>query len=185
MILKYMEKGKEKYTMIKPRHLEKIYVPVDEKGMDGEIVCECGCRAFKIRYFGEFYNKYKMAVTKYENKFGQAVRAVCADCKTDYLLYDFSLHGYDGLFGGDGIAVPDEMFRDFITEMDNLFEIKMFLEYDDEDQFLEEVVNAEYFQEEFHFTMADRASIWSWVVIELKGTSSGTVYKDFVNEELA
>ena len=66
-----------------------------------------------------------------------------------------------------------------------VFEIKIFLEYDDEDQFLEEVVNDEYLQKDFKFTMADRASIWSWVVIELKGIQSGIVYKDFVNQELA
>ena len=34
--------------MMKPRHLETIFVPTDEKGMDGEIVCECSCRAFQI-----------------------------------------------------------------------------------------------------------------------------------------
>lgn len=111
--------------MMKPKHLEKIYYPSDDEGMEGDIVC------------------------------------------------------------GDGIAVPDEMLDDFVTETDNLFEIKMFLEYDDEAQFLEEILDDEYLQKEFGFTMADRASIWSWIVIELKGVPSGIVYKDFVNEELA
>ena len=171
--------------MIKPRHLEKIYYPTDDEGTEGEIVCECGCRAFKIRCFGEFYDKNKMAINEYENKYVQAVRAVCADCGTDYLLYDFALHGYDGLICEEGIAVSDEVLEDFITETDHLFEIKIFLEYDDENQFLEEVVNDEYLQKDFNFTMADRASIWSWVVIELKGLQSGIVYKDFVNQELA
>ncbi|MBD5544528.1 MAG: hypothetical protein HDR01_09875 [Lachnospiraceae bacterium] len=171
--------------MIKPRHLEKIYYPTDAEGIEGVIACECGCRAFKIRYFGEFYDKNKMAITEYGNKYGQAVRAVCADCRRDYLLYDFALHGYDGLICEEGIAVSDEMLGDFITEADNLFEIKIFLEYDDEDQFLEEVVNDEHLQKDFHFAIDDRASIWSWVVIELKGVQSGIVYKDFVNQELA
>lgn len=171
--------------MIKPRHLEKIYYPADEEGMEGEIVCRCGCRAFKIRYFGEVYTKNKISINKYENKYGQAVRAVCADCGTDYLLYDFALHGYNGLICDDGIAVPDEMLDDFVTETDNMFEIKMFLEYDGEDQFFEEIVNDEYLQKDFNFTMADRASIWSWIVIELKGVQSGITYKDFVNQELA
>lgn len=171
--------------MIKPGHLEKIYYPADDEGMEGEIVCQCGCRAFKIRCFGEFYDKNKMSINEYENKYGQAVRAVCGECGTDYLLYDFALHGYDGLICEEGIAVPDERLDDFITETDNLFEIKMFLEYDDEEQFLEEIVNDEYLQKDFNFTMADRANIWSWIVIELKGVQSGIMYKDFVNEELA
>jgi len=174
--------------MIKPRHLEKIYDPTDDKGMEGEIVCQCGCRAFKIRRFGELYEKNKMAIKEYgnhKNKYGQAVRAVCADCGTDHLLYDFALHGYNGLICEEGIAVPDEMLDDFVTETDDLFEIKMFLEYDDEEQFLEEIVNDEYLQKDFHFTMDDRPNIWSWVVIELKGVRSGKTYKNFVNQELA
>lgn len=173
--------------MIKPRHLEKIFCPTDEEGFEGKIVCECGCRAFKIRCFGEFYEKNKMAINEYKNKYGQAVRAVCENCGTDYLLYDFALHAYDGLICGDGIAVSDEWFKDFTTEADHLFEIKMFLEYDDEDQFFEEVVSDEHLQKDLdlHFTMADRASVWSWVVMELEGVQSGIVYKDFVNEELA
>lgn len=40
-------------------------------------------------------------------------------------------------------AVSDEMPEGFITETDHLFVIKVFLEYDDEDQFPEEVVNDE------------------------------------------
>ncbi len=171
--------------MIKPKHLQKIYYPTDDKGLEGDIICECGCRAFKIRCFGEFYSKNKMSVSGYKNKYGQVVKAVCADCGTDCLLYDFALHGYDGLICGEGITVPDEILEDFLTETDRLFEIKMFLEYDEEERFLEDVLNDGYLQKDFHFTLDDRASIWSWVVIDLKGIPSGTVYKDFVNEELA
>lgn len=172
-------------AMLKPKHLEKIFAPTDDEGTEGEIVCTCGCRAFKIRCFGEFYDKNKMAIHAYEDKYGQAVRAVCAECGMDHLLYDFALHGYDGLLCTEGIAIPDESLKDFRTETDNLFEVKMFLEYDDEEQFFEEVVSDEYVQKEFHITMADRASVWSWVVIELKGVCSGVIYRDFVNQELA
>ncbi len=77
------------------------------------------------------------------------------------------------------------MFADFRTETDDLFAVKLFLEYDEEEQFLEEIVENESVQEDFQLTMADRASIWSWVVVELEGVQSGAVYKDFVNEELA
>lgn len=171
--------------MIKPRHLERIYVPVDAEGFDGEIVCTCGCRAFRVRCFGDFYEKHKMAVKEYRGKYGQAVQVVCAECGTEYLLYDFALHGYNGFICGDGIAIPDELFADFRTETDDLFAVKLFLEYDDEEQFLEEIVENESVQEDFQLTMADRASIWSWVVVELEGVQSGAVYKDFVNEELA
>lgn len=174
--------------MMKPRHLEKIYHPTDKKGYDGEIICQCGCRAFKIRCFGEFYGKYKMGIRKckYEDKYAQAVRAVCGDCGADYLLYDFAQHGYDGLICGEGIAVPDELFDDFITETDSLFEVKMFLEYQGEADFVEDVVNDTWLlQEGFHFTADDRVNVWDSVAIDLKGVQSGMEYKDFVMEELA
>lgn len=172
--------------IMKPRHLEKIYHPTDQEGCDGEIICQCGCRAFKIRCFGEFCGKYKMAIHKYENKYAQAVRAVCGDCGADYLLYDFALHGYDGLICGEGIAVPDELFDDFRTETDSLFEVKMFLEYQGEADFVEDVVNDTWLlQEGFHFTADDRVNVWDSVAIDLKGVQSGMEYRDFVIEELA
>ena len=123
---------------------------------------------------------------KYENKYAQAVRAVCGDCGADYLLYDFALHGYDGLICGEGIAVPDELFDDFRTETDSLFEVKMFLEYQGEADFVEDVVNDTWLlQEGFHFTADDRVNVWDSVAIDLKGVQSGMEYRDFVIEELA
>ena len=177
--------NKEKNAMLKPKHLEKIFHPLNEDGTEGEIICECGCRAFKIRYFGEFYAENKLAIDALEDKSGQAVRAVCADCGADHLLYDFALYGYDGLICETGAAVPDDRLKTFTAGTDDRFAVKMALEYDGEEQFLEEIVNEETLKEQFHFTLADRANVWSWVVIDLKGVSSGTVYKDFVNEELA
>lgn len=172
-------------TSIKPKHLEKIYVPTDANGLEGEIICTCGCRAFKIRYFGEFYEELKLSVQECGDKFGHAVKAVCADCGTEHLLYDFALHGFDGRIGNQGIVVSDEMLADFRTSTDDLFEIKMVLEYDDEQTFFEDFVTPEGIQKDYHFTMLDRADIWSWVVIELKGVRSGHIYQNFVNEELA
>ncbi len=61
----------------------------------------------------------------------------------------------------------------------------MFLEYDDEEQFSEEILSDESIQKKYNFTMDDRASIWTGVSIDLKGVQSGIVYEEFVNEELA
>ena len=66
-----------------------------------------------------------------------------------------------------------------ILPIDNL------LEYESEEQFSEEILSDEYLQSKYNFTMADRASIWSWLTIELRGVQSGIIYEDFVNEELA
>lgn len=132
-----------------------------------------------------FFDKNKLAIGKYEEKYGQAVKAICRNCQKEYLLYDFALNGYDGLICEDGNTVPNEKLTEFTTETDNLFYIKMSLEYDDEEQFSEEILSDDDLQSKYNFTMDDRASIWTWVMIELRGVQSGFVYEDFVNEELA
>ena len=124
-------------------------------------------------------------IEEYEEKYGQAVKAICRNCQKEYLLYDFALNGYDGLICEDGNTVPNEKLTEFTTETDNLFYIKMSLEYDDEEQFSEEILSDDDLQSKYNFTMDDRASIWTWVTIELRGVQSGFVYEDFVNEELA
>ena len=171
--------------MLIPKNLNDIFHPIDDDGYDGEIVCKCGCKSFEICCFGEFFEKKKLGIEEYNGKYGQAVKAICKDCKKEYLLYDFALNGYDGLICEEGIVVPNEKLNKFTTETDNLFYIKMFLEYESEEQFSEEILGDEYLQSKYNFTMADRASIWSWLTIELIGFQSGIAFEDFVNEELA
>ncbi|MGN0598572.1 MAG: hypothetical protein ACI4JK_01655 [Oscillospiraceae bacterium] len=171
--------------MLIPKNLVDIFHPIDDNGYEGEIMCKCGCKSFGIRCFGNFFDKNKLGIVEYEDKYGQAVKAICRDCQKEYLLYDFALNGYDGLICEEGITVPNEKLTEFTTETDNLFYIKMFLEYDDEEQFSEEILSDEDLQSKYNFTMDDRASIWTWVTIELRGVQSGVVYEDFVNEELA
>lgn len=171
--------------MLIPKNLIDIFYPIDDNGYEGEIICKCGCKSFEIRCFGDFFDKNKLAIGKYEEKYGQAVKAICRNCQKEYLLYDFALNGYDGLICEDGNTVPNEKLTEFTTETDNLFYIKMSLEYDDEEQFSEEILSDDDLQSKYIFTMDDRASIWTWVMIELRGVQSGFVYEDFVNEELA
>lgn len=171
--------------MLIPKNLVDIFHTIDDNGYEGEIMCKCGCKSFGIRCFGYFFDKNKLGIEKYEEKYGQAVKAICRDCQKEYLLYDFALNGYDGLICEEGITVPNEKLTEFTTETDNLFYIKMFLEYDDEEQFSEEILSNEDLQSKYNYTMDDRASIWTWVTIELRGVQSGVVYEDFVNEELA
>lgn len=171
--------------MLIPKNLVDIFLPIDDDGYEGEIICKCGCKSFGIRYFGDFFDKNQLTIGEYEELSAQAVKAICRDCQKEYLLYDFATNGYDGLICEEGITVPNEKLTEFTTETDNSFYIKMFIEYDDEEQFSEEILGDEELQSKFHFTLDDRASIWTWVTIELRGVQSGVVYEDFVNEELA
>lgn len=169
-----------------PTHLEKILhvTEYDERGtMDGQIVCECGCETFGIRYFGEGYPPHCIGVNKYGGKSALIVRAVCRDCGKEHLLFDFAKHSYDGLICEYGVSVPEEELVDAAAGNERDFKINMSIEFDDEEQFVEEVVDDP--PENMSFAPDDRVNIWSWVVIDLKCAESGKKLKDFVNCELA
>lgn len=59
----------------------------------------------------------------------------------------------------------------------------MSIEFDDVEQFTEEVIENP--PDGMSFTADDRVNIWSWVIINLKCSDSGKKLKDFVNCELA
>lgn len=170
-----------------PKHLKEIFHPVNDDGTEGEIICSCGCHNFKIEYFGENINSKDkncpmLAVDDYKGKYALAVKAICENCGKEWLLFDFAKHGYDGLICGDGVSVDDSMLKSFVVDKEDTFQIKMMIEVDDEEQFLEEIVNDP--PEDMTFTMDDRYDIWSWVVIKLKGTKTGEEI-NLVDEELA
>ena len=75
------------------------------------------------------------------------------------------------------------MLKALVIGEDDLFEIQMQIEVDDEEQFLEEVVNFPSLNN--RFSLDDRMSVWSWVVINLTGAKSGRKYSGWVDEELA
>lgn len=170
-----------------PKHLKEIFHPVNDDNTEGEIICSCGCRNFKIEYFGERLNSENddcpiIPVDEFNGKYALVVKAICENCGERWLLFDFAKHGYDGLICGDGVSVDDSMLKAFANDQEDTFQIKMMIEVDSEEQFLEEIVNDP--PENMTFTPDDRYDIWSWVVIELKGTKSGEII-NLVDEELA
>lgn len=168
-----------------PSHLEKIlHVNQNaETAVSGEIVCECGCERFGVRYFGEVYKAGRIALKEYNEKYGLTIRAVCRECGKEWELFDFAKHGYDGFINEDGVSVPENELIDAVADDERDFKITMEIELFGEEQFAEEFIDNP--PEGMSFTSDDRADIWSWVVIDLKCAKNGKVLKDFVNEELA
>lgn len=168
-----------------PKHLDGIFNTTESADtyMNGKIVCECGCETFGIKYFGEVYKPGCVGINEYGGKYALIVKAVCRGCGKEHLLFDFAKHGYDGLICEDGVSVPDEELIDAAAGDERYFTVNMSVEFDDEEQFVEEVVSDP--PEGMSFTPDDRVNIWSWVVIDLKCAESGKELKDFVNCELA
>ena len=168
-----------------PTHLEKILKVSerDDTNISGQIVCECGCKIFGIRYFGEGYPPHCIGVNEYGGKYALNVRAVCRECGKEWELFDFAKHGYDGLICGDGVSVSDSDLITAVANDERDFEASVSIEFDDEEQFVEEVVNDS--PKGMSFTPDDRVNIWSWVVIDLKCAQSGKELKGFVDSELS
>ncbi len=59
----------------------------------------------------------------------------------------------------------------------------MTIEFDDEEQFNEEILNDP--PDGMNFTPDDRFNIWSWLVIKLKCAESGKELNGFIDNELA
>lgn len=168
-----------------PAHLKKILKVTerDDTSMSGQIVCECGCGKFGIKYFGDKLNENGdeypyICAAEYKEKTALTVKCVCKNCGSEGELFDFAKHAYDGLICETGISVPDTELVDL--DEDGGFEIGMTIEYDSEEQFTEEILNDP--PEGMSFSPDDRYSIWSWAVIELKGLNK--IIK-LVDEELA
>lgn len=165
--------------------LENI-MKIMERGdcfLSGKIVCGCGCETFGIRYFGEQYPPACLGVRAYNGRYALVVKAVCRDCGKEYELFDFAKHSYDGFICEDGASVPDDELITAAADGERGFEIEMSVEFDGEEQFVEEVVDNP--PEGVSFVSDDRFDIWSWLVINLKCSESGREIKDWVNVELS
>jgi hypothetical protein len=84
-----------------PKHLKDILQPAGTKNheleVNGQIVCTCGSDSFKIKYVGDD-EQFKNVVCHIQigESYYLIVNAECASCKTDFLIFDAHLHGWDG-----------------------------------------------------------------------------------------
>lgn len=166
-----------------PKHLKGIFHPTGRDCTDGDIICECGCDTFGIRYFGEVCEPGCIGLDKYNGKYALAVHTVCRNCGKEWEIFDFAKHGFDGVVNEDGNSVPESELIDATAGEEHDFKVKMSIELFDDDVFLEEFVEEP--PEGMTFTPEDRFNIWCWVVIDLKCAKSGLELMDFVNIELA
>jgi len=86
-----------------PKHLKDILHPTgnknNEKQVSGQIICTCGSDTFRIKYVGddkEFEHLNAVCHIQIGESFYLIVNAECVKCKTDHLIFDGHLHGWDG-----------------------------------------------------------------------------------------
>lgn len=170
-----------------PRHLVKIFKPdtdhCDEHSLDGKIVCDCGCKEFYIKVFAELDDEQIPHVCSYEDDWALVIKVLCKDCKKEWILFDMSKHGYNGYVCQDGVTVPDSELKGYSCSGcgNETFEIKVGIEVEDKEQFIEEVVECEPDQ----FSEEDYVDAFDWIVIDTKCPRCGREEKDWISFETA
>lgn len=168
-----------------PKHLKEVFrvSNFDGHDLDGKIVCTCGCNAFGIKYFGWIWDDGGLAVVNEGEGYALVVKAVCRDCKKEWLIFDLSKHGFEGLVNEGGVPVPEKMLKCYSCCDNSSYEFDIGIETEDPEQFIEEVVNEEF--SDGKFTPEDYVDAFDWLVIHLKCTHCGRKFRDWINLELS
>lgn len=163
-----------------PTHLKEILKTVD--GTSGQIICTCGGRDFAVKYCGEPRGGM-VGFKKCGSGYALVVDALCDGCGRSWELFDHAKHSYNGLICGEGVTAPADMTRLCPECGGSLFEIEMSVEIEDEQQFIEEVVEMP--PAGMSFVPEDHIDVWDWVVIDLKCSGCGKTIESWVNAELS
>ena len=172
-----------------PRHLREIFKADLEKSnehnLEGAIRCSCGCEKFKIKTFSDLYNKgNSISCEMYKGGYVLVIKGICKDCNKEWLIFDFSKHGYDGLVCKDGIEITeDERLKEYVCPKckENSFEMWLWIEVEDKEQFIEEVV--EEYPEEFE--EGDYVDAFNWLAGKLKCDCCKNELTEWLNMELS
>jgi hypothetical protein len=87
-----------------PKHLKNITVLIEESIDDNilraNIRCKCGGTEFQLLYPGEtieYQEKKWPCSIEVEGHSVFVIKAICSNCKTQYLIFDADFHGWDGV----------------------------------------------------------------------------------------
>lgn len=166
-----------------PTHLKNI-LEIDENEsnnyvISGKIVCDCGCNKYNI-----YHNKnreYNYSVP-YREQEGLKIVIRCIECEKEHLLFDQATQGYGGFVCHDLKSADNERLELFQCEscMAEAFLIKVDIEVEDFEQFIEECVTE--FPEEF--SPEDYVDAFNWIVISLICNECDKII-EWVNLELS
>lgn len=86
-----------------PTHLVECVHPrddlVDESPLEGDVRCPCGLSVFDVLYPGatlEYQGALFPCTAENDGEFYFLIKARCAACRREHLLFDKDFHGWDG-----------------------------------------------------------------------------------------
>lgn len=170
-----------------PTHLRDIYVideeRSDENGLEGSLKCSCAGTGFALNVYADILDNY-ISVREKNGGFAFVVAAVCSECGKKHVIMDLSKHGYDGFVCEEGVLVDADELEPYTCPQcqSNDFEVKLEIETEDREQFIEEVVEDDFLGE---FKPEDYVDAFNWLVISIKCRKCGQDYKRWTDLELA
>lgn len=170
-----------------PRHLLEIFKMYTEESSEdnikGKIYCTCGCDKLAIRTYAEYDKEGCPHVCEYKGGYAFVVKCVCKDCQKEWLLFDYSKHGFEGFLWHEGAEVPDSELEKYhcLKCGSEYSEIIVDIEAEDKEQFIEEVVELE----PEKYTEADYVDAFNWITIDIKYAECGEKIDSWVSLELS
>lgn len=156
-----------------PKHLQKIIVPdpdssAHDRLLHGKLHCTCGGNHFSIKTFASPLENKFLRVKEYKGNFSLCITAECAECKKEWLIFDYAKHGYDALMGSLTKRVsPDTPLEPWNCPMckNSLFEMEITLETEDREEFAETIA-----EEDLDLTIDDCIEAFGWITVGLTCT---------------
>lgn len=170
-----------------PRHLTEIFETdpdkTDEYNLEGALRCSCGCRQFQIKTYSEIGEDGCPGVAGYSDGYSFVIKGICRSCKKEWLIFDMSKHGYNGFVCHEdfNLEPPDTELKMYYCPKcsKNAFEMRLGIELEDKEQFMEEVVE----EEPDQYTEDDYVDAFDWITISATCSCCGEVYDNWVSLE--
>ena len=164
--------------MMIPDRIKQYFLLTDQRQdgentlVSGQLRC-CDQPTFSLRTVGAVQRGLLHRMSLYPSAEGLAIRAVCARCGRDILVYDAGSDGYDNCFSGAGeTSFSTAGSVQCMKCGGEIFSIDLRLEYPDRQELAD-----------LGCTNPENAFTWIW--ISLTCAKCGKRYTDFVSYETA
>ena len=164
--------------MMIPDRIKPYFLATDQRQdgentlISGRLQC-CGQPAFSLRAVGTVRRDLFYRTSLYPGAEGLAIRATCAKCGRDILVFDAGSDGYDNCFSGAGeTSFSTAGSVQCMKCGGGLFSVDLRLEYPDRRELAD-----------LDCAAPENAFTWIWVSLTCAGC--GKKYTDFISCETA
>lgn len=168
-----------------PKHLQNIIDPnttylQEDSLLHGELCCTCGEKKFSVQIFA-LAQENNVLVKEYEGQYALYIVMRCAKCGKEWVIFDYTKHGYNALVSKNEVQISDKLIEEWYCPecRENLFTVKITIELEDQEQFVEDVVIGEYSD----MSADDYIEAFGWIIIDLTCENCSHEMKGWVDLE--